>query len=461
MFFYSRLFNPSIRRLYLNRIESNCSNLILRCLSNRSSFNRKSSNRSELLSKSNRNSNKFLYYGLIVVTSMIAIYFYERREKYFNKNNHLNLKLFETKSDSNRSNEIVLESIQKSEPSSPVKPRLFWNFFAEIVERASPAVVFVQAQQHHPFLPIQSNVSSGSGFLVDKTDGIILTNAHVIGNCKKVIIQFSDGRTVEGHVEFVDEYLDLATVKIPSNVIKNLEPLSLGDSKTIRAGEWCLAVGSPFSLSNTVTVGVISSISRAGRDLGIRDIDYIQTDASINVGNSGGPLLNIDGETIGINTLKVGEGISFAIPSDYAKEFLKKCKKYRNQSTNNWWNRRTDIDSKYTEPSAPVPNRRIYLGFTIVTLTPNLIKSNQQQNPNFPTDIQSGVMVYRVVLGAPAHLGGFESGDIITAVNGKNVATADEIYRIIQSDSDQSALEFTVRRGCNDIKIKVSPLLSD
>lgn len=441
------------RKNFLNSISS-------AYISNRFFQQRKSeinlSNRNRIIKKNNfknekheKEAKRYFIYGTIAICSVIFLYIYERcsgRAKLFN--------------DNNLGDNLISESNSNEKPKENISGKYSsFNFFADIVDQASPSVVFIQVQDRNPFFPMHANISCGSGFLVDKEDGIILTNAHVIANFQQVIVQFNDGRTLNGAVEFVDERLDLATVRVSLAHIQDLKPIQLGDSKQTRAGEWVIAVGSPFSLSNTVTVGVISSISRAGRVLGIRDnIEYIQTDASINVGNSGGPLLNLDGQAIGINTLKAGEGISFAIPSFYAEEFLKKCKKFRKQQA---LNHRNYIDSSISDANAPIPNRGVYLGFTIVTLTPNLIESHRIHDPNFPPDVQSGVMIYRIVLGAPAHLCGFESGDIIVAINGNPVQTADEVYRIIQTECNKTEMIFSVKRGRANLDLKVRPSIGE
>lgn len=189
-----------------------------------------------------------------------------------------------------------------------------------------------------------------------------------------------------------------------------------------------------------MTAGVISSTLRNSEELGLRgrDINYIQTDASITFGNSGGPLVNLDGEAIGINSMKVTAGISFAIPIDYAKHFLtlaeEKVKKGKGLVT------------------APV---RRYMGITMLTLTPSILAELKQRGSQIPDQIQSGILVWKVIVGSPAHSSGLMAGDIILNINGKDVTQSADIYEILASN--EKVLEMIVLRNGQIHKIAVTP----
>ncbi|KAA0722144.1 Serine protease HTRA3 [Triplophysa tibetana] len=207
-------------------------------------------------------------------------------------------------------------------------PRHKFNFIADVVEKIAPAVVHIELFLNHPLFGPNVPLSSGSGFIMTQS-GLIVTNAHVVTSSATVTgqqqlrVQLHDGQTYEASIRDIDKKSDIATIKI--NPKQKLPLLSLGRSADLRPGEFVVAIGSPFALQNTVTTGIISTTQRDGKELGIRDsdIDYIQTDTIINkYGSSGGPLVNLDGEVIGINTLKVTAGISFAIPSDRITKFL-------------------------------------------------------------------------------------------------------------------------------------------
>uniref|UniRef100_A0A182K9C3 Serine protease HTRA2, mitochondrial n=1 Tax=Anopheles christyi TaxID=43041 RepID=A0A182K9C3_9DIPT len=321
-----------------------------------------------------------------------------------------------------------------------------YNFIADAVEISAPAVVFIEIrdrQQVDFFTREPMTVSNGSGFIIEP-NGLILTNAHVVVSKPHtmVTVKLPDGRTFPGHVEHVDPTSDLATVRIQCD---KLPTLKLGSSADLRPGEWVVALGSPLALNNTVTAGVVSSTQRASQELGLRgkDINYIQTDAAITFGNSGGPLVNLDGEAIGINSMKVTPGISFAIPIDHAKEFLRKI----NESPAGAGGRRS---------SSGAPSYRRYIGITMLTLTPDILHELQQRNQNFPRTVRGGVLVWKVIQGSPAHSGGLHPGDIITHINGKEIKNSGDVYELLLA-AQEKKLAITIYRGQQLATVHVIP----
>jgi len=165
----------------------------------------------------------------------------------------------------------------------------------------------------------QRQVGQGSGIVID-SNGYILTNNHVVAGAQEILVRFADGREVKGKVVGSNQRFDIALIQVP---LTGLKAAPLGDSDRIQVGQWAIAIGSPFGLEQTVTVGVVSATGRKGLGQGTYG-DFIQTDASINPGNSGGPLLDINGQVIGINSMiaSVGQGIGFAIPINLAKKTI-------------------------------------------------------------------------------------------------------------------------------------------
>jgi serine protease Do len=215
--------------------------------------------------------------------------------------------------------------------------------FIRVAERLKPSVVSLKAvtvvtyrlpgpddffqgtpyegvfRDFYPRTVRQPQVGQGSGIIIDSR-GYILTNFHVVGGAQQIMVRLSDGRELRGRLAGANPRLDIALVKISA---PGLRPATLGDSNQVKVGQWAIAIGSPFGLDQTFTVGVISAVGRHG--LGRNSAGYyIQTDASINPGNSGGPLLDINGNVIGINNmiLSSGQGIGFAIPINLAKQVV-------------------------------------------------------------------------------------------------------------------------------------------
>lgn len=337
---------------------------------------------------------------------------------------------------------VAPDQADKSPPLPPTKPpsrRSRFNFIADLVEETAPGLVYIEikdtgVRDYFTGQPVTS--SNGSGFIVGE-DGLILTNAHVVINKPRanILVRLQDGRVFAGTIEDVDVKSDLATLRIPC---KNLPQMKLGSSSDVRPGEWVVAMGSPLALSNTITTGVISNIARPHDELGLqgRDVpDYIQTDAAITFGNSGGPLINLDGEAIGINSMKVTPGISFAIPIDYAKEFLKKS-------------------AEAQKKGGGVDHSRRYIGITMVTLNPQIVEELKTRI-QVPQNISHGIIIYRIVLGSPADTAGLKPGDIVTHINGKPIHGSRDVYKLLEGRED---LNLTVIRDQNKFyQITVQP----
>uniref|UniRef100_A0A672GH92 Serine protease HTRA2, mitochondrial n=1 Tax=Salarias fasciatus TaxID=181472 RepID=A0A672GH92_SALFA len=321
------------------------------------------------------------------------------------------------------SNVCKMRAARRSLVHNPSSPRYKFNFIADVVEKIAPAVVHIELFVR----------CVGSGFVVTPS-GVIVTNAHVVTTAEsasgrpQLRVQLHDGDAYEAAVRDVDSKADIATVKINP---QKLHVLSLGRSAELRPGEFVVAIGSPFALQNTVTTGIVSTAQRDGKELGIKDsdMDYIQTDAIINYGNSGGPLVNLDGEVIGINTLKVTAGISFAIPSDRISRFLS--------------------ESQIKHKASDV--RRYFLVYKKL----NLVAELKHHKPDFP-DVSSGVLVQQVIPDTPAESGGIKEGDIITKLNGRLVGTTADVHQVLKSDRP---LLIQIRRGNEDLLFNIHPQL--
>lgn len=330
------------------------------------------------------------------------------------------------------------------------------SFVAAAVNRTGPAVVRIDTQKtvtrtNQPFLddpffeeffgnripqqtPKSQRISGqGSGFIVDK-GGVILTNAHVVSGADKVTVTLKDGRTFEGEVKGTDEVTDLAIVKI-NTLGKDLPVAVLGDSSEVNVGDWAIAVGNPVGLNNTVTLGIISTLARSSAQAGIPDkrVEFLQTDAAINPGNSGGPLLNANGEVIGINTAIRADalGIGFAIPINKVKSL-----------------------EKYLTEGKQVPHP--YIGIQMVNLSAELAKQNNQ-DPNAPFMIPEvdGILVVRVLAGTPAESAGIRRGDVILKVNNKAIEDGGQLQSFVDSAGLDQELSLSIQRGDKQINVKV------
>ena len=273
----------------------------------------------------------------------------------------------------------------------------------------------------------------GSGFIISDS-GDILTNAHVVDGTDQVTVTLKDGRSFEGVVEGVDDITDLAVVHIDTKG-ETLPISKLGDSDQVAVGDWAIAVGNPLGLDNTVTLGIVSTLKRSSAAVGIPDkrIDFIQTDAAINPGNSGGPLLNAQGEVIGINTAIRADamGIGFAIPINKAKAIQASLAR----------------GEQIAHP---------YLGVQIATLTPDMARLNNE-DPNSAIELPEtdGVLVVRVLPNTPAAEAGLRRGDVIVAIAGKPVKRADQLQTRVDQVKVGEALEVTLQRGDRTQRLSV------
>ncbi|XP_072413602.1 serine protease HTRA1B [Chiloscyllium punctatum] len=314
--------------------------------------------------------------------------------------------------------------------NDPNSLRHKYNFIADVVDKIAPAVVHIELFRRATYSNRELSVASGSGFIVSE-DGLIVTNAHVVTNKHRVKVELKSGATYNAKIKDIDEKADLALIKI--DLPGKLPVLLLGRSTDLRPGEFVVAIGSPFSLQNTVTTGIVSTTQRGGKELGLRnsDIDYIQTDAIINYGNSGGPLVNLDGEVVGINTLKVTAGISFAIPSDKIRQFL--------------------VESYDRQAKGQVPIKKRYLGVRMITLTPSLAKELKERQKDFP-DVNAGAYIIEVLPRTPASRGGLKDNDVIISINKQSVTSSSDVSEAIKKDPN---LSIVVRRSNEDVIINV------
>jgi serine protease Do len=267
----------------------------------------------------------------------------------------------------------------------------------------------------------------GSGILVDK-QGHILTNWHVVRDVDKIKVQLADKRVFDAEIVGKDEKSDVAIIKIKGRVPKDLPVATLGDSDTLKVGDWVLAIGAPFGLAQTVTAGIISAVGRA--NVGVADYeDFIQTDAAINPGNSGGPLVNMRGEVIGINTAiatSIGQfaGVGFAIPVNMAKTMMPTLLKGETVT-------------------------RGFLGVMIQDISEELADQFKLSEPN-------GALVAQVNKDSPAEKAGLKVGDVIVKYQGKPVADTRELRNAVAATAPGTKAELTVIRDGKERKFTVT-----
>jgi len=275
----------------------------------------------------------------------------------------------------------------------------------------------------------------GSGVIIDE-NGLILTNAHVVERADKVNITLADGDELDGNVVGTDSVTDLALVRLEGS--SQFSPAPLGNSEALAVGDWAIAVGTPYGLESTVTLGIVSSLHRNINSLGFSDkrLDLIQTDAAINPGNSGGPLVNSSGQVIGINTLVrsgPGAGLGFAIPINLAR-------RVSNQLLEN---------GEVLHP---------YLGVQLVPLTPRIAREhNQDPNALIQLPERSGALVQSVLVDSPAEKAGMKRGDLVIDAEGKIISDPESLLQKVEQAKIGEPLSVSVIRNDHEIRLSIKP----
>jgi len=344
---------------------------------------------------------------------------------------------------------FALSGCQKSQPNFTVVG--FPKSFAELAQKVNPAVVNISTETivkvpGNPFRQFygpgqnpfghffgetpdreMKQQSLGSGFIIDK-EGHIITNNHVVAGAEEITVKLADGREFKAKVIGRDPKTDLALIKI-SSLFKNLPALPLGDSDKMQVGDWVLAIGNPFGLGHTVTQGIISA---TGRIIGSGPYDnFLQTDAPINPGNSGGPLVNMEGEVIGINSAIIasGQGIGFSIPSNMAKQIVAQLKE-KGKVVRGW------------------------IGISIQSITPDIARAMGLKK-------EQGALVAEVVPGGPAEEAGLKRGDVITSFDGREIKKVSDLpFTVAETPVGKKVPVQIIRDGKEmnvDIKIAEMP----
>jgi serine protease Do len=340
---------------------------------------------------------------------------------------------------------IILATLFMVGTASPV--RADYPDFTELVKKASPAVVNIRTTRstskrfeglddqkvpemfRHFFREMpdrqKPGPSAGSGFIIE-SDGYILTNNHVVDGAEEIIVALSDRREREAVIVGQDALSDLAVLKIEG---ENLPTLDMGSSDSLEAGQWVVAIGSPFGFEHSVTAGIVSATGRSLPENNGNYVPFIQTDVAINPGNSGGPLLDLNGKVVGINSQILTRsggfmGLSFAIPIDVAMEVAEQLKEQGVVS-------------------------RGWLGVLIQRVDRDLAES-------FGLDRPAGALVTQVFADSPAEEGGLHQGDIILSFNGKMIDLSSDLPHLVGRARAESVATLEIMRSAKRQKIEVT-----
>lgn len=334
-------------------------------------------------------------------------------------------------------------------------PSAAHSFVADAARDVAPAVVRIDIERNvarQPFDPAMLDPllrdlfgdpagsrrerGQGSGVVIDAGRGLVLTNAHVVDQVSSVEVTLADGRQVDGEVVGVDSVTDLAVVRVRG--IRDLQSAPLGDSEALEVGDWAIALGSPYGLERTVTLGIVSSLHRDINSLGFSDkrLDLIQTDAAINPGNSGGPLINAVGQVIGINTLVrsgPGAGLGFAIPINLARRVAGQLA----------------TGGQVVHP---------YLGLQLVHLTARRAQENNR-DPDALLQLpeRDGALIQRVLEDSPAEAAGLRRGDLVVAAAEGDIRDPAALLQLVEQSQVGQPLPLTVVRGQRELRLSIRP----
>ena len=315
---------------------------------------------------------------------------------------------------------VIISRETVNQPRAPQFPpgSPFEDFFKDFFERRG-----IPRQNTPPQRPRRNETAQGSGFIIDDK-GLIVTNNHVIAGASSITVVLHDGKTLQAKLVGADAKTDLALLKVKTDI--KLKAVSWGNSDEVKVGNWAMAIGNPFGLVNTVTVGIVSA---RARDINAGPFDdFIQTDASINRGNSGGPLFNLNGQVIGVNTAIYSPsggsvGIGFAIPSALAENIVEQLEEH-GRTIRGW------------------------LGVRIQTVTEDLASSLGLDRPY-------GALVASVIPNSPAEKAGIKAGDVILDFNGSEVSEMRKLPRLVAETKVNSRSNVTIWRNERKKSLKV------
>ncbi len=304
------------------------------------------------------------------------------------------------------------------------------NAVVSAAEQVSPSVVKIDVFKGGNRQGSREGAGSGSGFIITP-DGFVLTNSHVVHGARRVGVTLADGRQPDAHVVGTDPDTDLAVVRVYA---PNLKAAPLGDSNALRVGQLAVAIGNPYGFQYTVTAGVVSALGRSFRaDSGRLMDNLIQTDAALNPGNSGGPLVNSRGEVIGVNTMVIlpAQGLCFAIAINTAK-----------------------LIAGWLIKDGVV--RRSFIGVGGQT-----VKIHRRVVRHFHLPVETGMLVVAVEPGSPASRAGLQEGDVVVAFSGQPVAGIDDLHRHLTGSQVGGRSPLTVIRHTEKLQLEVVPQEAD